>query len=292
MTPTGLRRFSRVITTKRDGRCSFCDQPTRTGVDYAAVNASGAWTSVCASCSQSLAAQAAGLVTSINAAADGHEVDEDAILMPTTENLLATLQGTAGEALAYDTILALLTARDMVREQVKPAPVALPCIPDLRTIAASATAKPRDRDFAASLVSQYDRKGSLSEKQVAAAMQMINRAGLGAQPIAALVPGLYTLDGAIWWVRTGRQSGNTYAMRLLSDPDAAGKPDWEYVRGGLAIVANGGLRDADGTVAARLGHAAHACVFCGTALTDDGDNRSVKVGYGPICANRYGLPWG
>jgi hypothetical protein len=219
-------------------------------------------------------------------------VDEDAILMPTTENLLATLQGTAGEALAYDTILALLTARDMVREQVKPAPVALPCIPDLRTIAASATAKPRDRDFAASLVSQYDRKGSLSEKQVAAAMQMINRAGLGAQPIAALVPGLYTLDGAIWWVRTGRQSGNTYAMRLLSDPDAAGKPDWEYVRGGLAIVANGGLRDADGTVAARLGHAAHACVFCGTALTDDGDNRSVKVGYGPICANRYGLPWG
>jgi hypothetical protein len=123
-------------------------------------------------------------------------------------------------------------------------------------------------------------------------MQMINRAGLGAQPIAALVPGLYTLDGAIWWVRTGRQSGNTYAMRLLSDPDAAGKPDWEYVRGGLAIVANGGLRDADGTVAARLGHAAHACVFCGTALTDDGDNRSVKVGYGPICANRYGLPWG
>lgn len=31
------------------------------------------------------------------------------------------------------------------------------------------------------------------------------------------------------------------------------------------------------------------CCFCGLELTD---GRSVSVGYGPICADKYGLPWG
>jgi DNA-binding IclR family transcriptional regulator len=30
------------------------------------------------------------------------------------------------------------------------------------------------------------------------------------------------------------------------------------------------------------------CCFCGTGLTDE---RSVRHGYGPICADRYNLPW-
>lgn len=30
------------------------------------------------------------------------------------------------------------------------------------------------------------------------------------------------------------------------------------------------------------------CCFCNTALTD---GRSTDVGYGPVCAKRYGLPW-
>lgn len=29
------------------------------------------------------------------------------------------------------------------------------------------------------------------------------------------------------------------------------------------------------------------CSFCGLALTDEG---SVEVGYGPVCAKRWGLP--
>jgi len=31
-----------------------------------------------------------------------------------------------------------------------------------------------------------------------------------------------------------------------------------------------------------------ACSFCGLPLTDAG---SVRVGYGPICAGNWGLPW-
>jgi hypothetical protein len=37
------------------------------------------------------------------------------------------------------------------------------------------------------------------------------------------------------------------------------------------------------------GQATGNCCFCGRGLTDE---RSVAVGYGPICADYYGLPWG
>ena len=47
---------------------------------------------------------------------------------------------------------------------------------------------------------------------------------------------------------------------------------------------------ADPEAAAKLyGHETGSCCFCGTALSDP---RSVGVGYGPICAGNYGLPWG
>lgn len=41
--------------------------------------------------------------------------------------------------------------------------------------------------------------------------------------------------------------------------------------------------------AARHGHLTGKCCFCNTALTDE---RSTAVGYGPVCAKHYGLPWG
>lgn len=42
-------------------------------------------------------------------------------------------------------------------------------------------------------------------------------------------------------------------------------------------------------VAAAYGRDTGACCFCSLPLTDE---RSVGVGYGPICAGHYGLPWG
>lgn len=42
-------------------------------------------------------------------------------------------------------------------------------------------------------------------------------------------------------------------------------------------------------LAAEHGHGTGACCFCRLPLTDP---RSVGVGYGPICAEHYGLPWG
>jgi hypothetical protein len=42
-------------------------------------------------------------------------------------------------------------------------------------------------------------------------------------------------------------------------------------------------------VAAEYGRLHGACCFCSRALSDE---RSTAVGYGPICADHYGLPWG
>lgn len=42
-------------------------------------------------------------------------------------------------------------------------------------------------------------------------------------------------------------------------------------------------------VATAYGHATSHCCFCGRPLTDA---RSVAMGYGPVCAERFGLEWG
>jgi len=42
-------------------------------------------------------------------------------------------------------------------------------------------------------------------------------------------------------------------------------------------------------VAAEYGHRTGCCCFCSRGLDDE---RSTDVGYGPICAKRFGLPWG
>lgn len=41
--------------------------------------------------------------------------------------------------------------------------------------------------------------------------------------------------------------------------------------------------------AARYGHLTGFCCFCGRKLDDE---RSTLVGYGPVCADSYNLPWG
>jgi hypothetical protein len=42
-------------------------------------------------------------------------------------------------------------------------------------------------------------------------------------------------------------------------------------------------------VASSYGHLTHECCFCSRGLTDQ---RSTQVGYGPVCADNFGLAWG
>jgi hypothetical protein len=52
------------------------------------------------------------------------------------------------------------------------------------------------------------------------------------------------------------------------------------------------LAENPAAVAAESGHVSGNCCFCNRPLTDEGEGRSVAVGYGPVCASRWGLPWG
>ena len=104
----------------------------------------------------------------------------------------------------------------------------------------------------------------------------------------ALTEGFYrATDGGTWQVRNNKQ-GFPYAMAGIILPGV--KPQWEYVRGGMRLLAGAHRLTAD--EAAAIGALTHHCVFCSRELTDDGEGRSVEVGYGPICARKHGLPWG
>lgn len=66
---------------------------------------------------------------------------------------------------------------------------------------------------------------------------------------------------------------------------ARGCPEW--VTGVLQQLA-----DNPETIASLHGKQTGQCCFCSRLLTDDRKGYSVDVGYGPICAQRYGLKWG
>lgn len=52
------------------------------------------------------------------------------------------------------------------------------------------------------------------------------------------------------------------------------------------------LADNPEMVASLHGRKTGCCCFCSRLLTDDRKGYSVELGFGPICAQRYGLKWG
>lgn len=291
-TPAGLRRYARSMRTRYSGKCHFCGDATVPGNDFAAQTGSN-WIAVCIPCADSLVAQVRGVYRRLQVLATAPETTQDmlaaaSVQMPSSENLGAAMQDGALDTIAFDVLIALLSAvpcftpADPIKDQ-------------LQAVADNTKATPKDRTVAASMVENIAKWGKLTEKQASYAQAIIGKYSSTGTPAPAadrtpLELGLYLVGNDVWWVREGRKTGNTYAMLLMSARDYAGKADWQYVKGGMNI-ARKGVKD-DGTIAAQLGHAAHACCFCGIALTDDGDGRSVKVGYGPVCAAKYGLPWG
>ena len=68
---------------------------------------------------------------------------------------------------------------------------------------------------------------------------------------------------------------------------------WVYVTGGVAMVraflTAGTAHAMTAAEASEFGTTNHRCVACPNALSDP---RSQQVGYGPVCAEKYGWPWG
>jgi hypothetical protein len=92
--------------------------------------------------------------------------------------------------------------------------------------------------------------------------------------------GLYkAADGTIvlvYMTRNARLAGKVHTGR-----------SFRYQQGAAALAATGHRLTAE--EASAFGKLHGNCVACAKDLTDD---RSIAVGYGPVCAKRHGWPWG
>lgn len=130
-------------------------------------------------------------------------------------------------------------------------------------------------------------EGVLSSKEASQAIDYLK--GLpkraGAKPAVIDLPlGIYTVDAEVWRVGVSRTTGRKYAARLRGDALLTGaKPVFDWVKGGLGILARDGKRmPLDWAEAWGLQHG--WCICCDAFLTDP---VSVKRGIGPVCAKKY-----
>lgn len=96
-------------------------------------------------------------------------------------------------------------------------------------------------------------------------------------------------NGELLLSLAGDTSRNPGAVYVKLNGEYAGKVTAEGVAYGLdALLPTLRAIEADPAAAgAAYGALTGRCSFCGLGLTDEG---SVEVGYGPVCAKRYGLP--
>ena len=181
----------------------------------------------------------------------------------------------------------------------------------------------RDRDFAGSLLGGFRKYGRFTEKQLPYVQRLIDRANREAkesgQPKPSSEPSftklvemfdkaatelkkprvMFASDAGEFMVRRAADtSKNPGFLYVLMNGEYAGKIE-PMARGArfyatrecppaVAQALTSFNRDPQ-KAATAYGMATGSCCFCARQLTDA---RSVEVGYGPICAGNFGLPWG
>lgn len=186
---------------------------------------------------------------------------------------------------------------------------------------------PGSQKFAKSLIQQFDRKGALSPKQMPYVQKMIDQAtkpaagrkevkvgdmsGLleifkraaislkypkirlvvgDALPLVLKVAGPRSrVPGAINITNGGgfREPGSKWYGRISPEGVWTQGGDFDENTEVLGLLEKMS-KDPAGT-AAEYGRMTGSCCFCNRKLEDE---RSTDVGYGPVCADHYGLPWG
>jgi len=294
MSTTGLNRFSRHMLTKYNGTCEFCGDATTANHDYAARNG-GTWITVCTTCAVSIVEQVKGAVRRLQAMLTTVGKDSDTSvkaqsLLPDT--LVAVMQGT-DETLAYDVLGKVVNAIAYVRVATAAAD---PVFDGLAQVMDNAKATPKDRAVAADLRAAFVRYGRFTDKQASYAASIVARYSTTGTPVAAAADtdlvegGIYDVNGTLYLIEKSKK-GYLYAMILASAPVKDCKLDWQFAKGHLPTVRRSG-RPITADEAAALGHSTSYCCFCSRHLKDQGEGRSVEVGYGPVCAAKFGLPWG
>lgn len=181
----------------------------------------------------------------------------------------------------------------------------------------------RDAEFAASLIDNFYRWGKLSDKQMSWVDTLTQRATAPKpQPVASeklnFQPIQDLFDRAAQRLRRVKVklqaedttpvvfqragSASKYAGQILiTDGGAYGIGRWfgridtngDFYPSAKAsaevIKLVREFSENPALTAARYGRLTGGCSFCNHGLKDE---RSTRVGYGPICAENFGLPWG
>jgi Family of unknown function (DUF6011) len=179
------------------------------------------------------------------------------------------------------------------------------------------------QEFMASVLEQFRRKGSLSEKQGAMldklTAEALAKAAGGMRPDRKPEPAtpvfakitemfdkaaeqlkrprvVFASDAGEFLVRrAGDESRNPGHLYVILGGEYAGKIDpkgrFFAARECPAGVVQSltAFNENPQKAATAYGQETGNCCFCARELTDP---RSVTVGYGPICAGHFGLPWG
>lgn len=93
--------------------------------------------------------------------------------------------------------------------------------------------------------------------------------------------------GCIHVTDGGKYGSNVYCGRLTPSGDFIAARACEGREDVLATLKRFAENPAE--VATEYGRLTGSCCFCRKDLTDE---RSTEVGYGPVCADHFGLPWG
>jgi hypothetical protein len=288
-TPAGLNRFQRSMITRYPGTCTFCGTTTQPGTDYAALS-QGKWLTVCVACSVSIAAQVRGKVRQLQAASAGLDaaaLAPIAAVLPQSADLQAAMADDATEAHAYDVLVKLDAALDVLTAVTVTAD---PTLTALQAIVANAAAQPRDREFAGSLAAGLVKYGKLTDRQAPHAARLIARYADGTPvagtPAPSATEGLYLHDnGQVRKVYMTRNDRLACKVLHVHGDHAT----FEYETGGRRIVADalqaGTAHLMTQDEAAAFGRQYSFCCNCARYLDDD---RSVAAGYGPTCADNLG----
>ena len=175
-------------------------------------------------------------------------------------------------------------------------------------------------EFVTSVISQFDKRGSISEKQVSGLKKVVDRnVRWAAEKAAAPKPTTILLNGIALLMEHAAEQLKFPKVRLegvtlsVAGPKASFPGAVNVTDGGpfgdnkwYGRIVDGEFRPSrDNTtavthlliafnedpseVAREHGRKFSHCCFCATEITT---KESLEVGYGPICADRYGLPWG
>ena len=137
--------------------------------------------------------------------------------------------------------------------------------------------------FYASLFMQFERKGVLSEKQILAVLQGIERdrnsAKASLDPVTEI--GMYRDGDTVYRVKYNKNKSGMYAMRFV--PENATKSDRFVFEGGATFHRLSASMRMPVAECAELGQHYSMCVICGADLTDP---KSVARGMGSTCAGK------